>query len=48
MMGRFVLFSVLMQLSVSIDTTKFISGALISLSAMIALELPHITLLTKM
>jgi hypothetical protein len=29
------------------DTPKFISGSLLSLSAMIALELPHINLLTK-
>ena len=30
-----------------IDTSKFIAGSLLSLSAMIALELPHVTLLTK-
>lgn len=30
-----------------IDASKFISGALLSLSAMIALELPQVTLLTK-
>jgi len=29
------------------DAPKFISGALLSLSAMIALELPHINVLTK-
>ena len=29
------------------DTSKFISGSLLSLSAMIALELPHINVLTK-
>ena len=29
------------------DTSKFISGALLSLSAMIQLELPHINVLTK-
>ena len=30
-----------------IDASKFISGSLLSLSAMIALELPHINILTK-
>jgi GTPase SAR1 family protein len=30
-----------------IDTSKFISGSLLSLSAMVAMELPHITVLTK-
>lgn len=30
-----------------IDASKFISGALLSLSAMIALELPQVTILTK-
>jgi GTPase SAR1 family protein len=29
------------------DTSKFISGSLLSLSAMIALELPHVNILTK-
>ena len=29
------------------DTSKFISGSLLSLSAMIALELPHVNVLTK-
>lgn len=29
------------------DTSKFISGSLLSLSAMIALELPHLNVLTK-
>ena len=29
------------------DTAKFISGSLLSLSAMIALELPHVNVLTK-
>lgn len=29
------------------DTSKFLSGSLLSLSAMIALELPHINILTK-
>lgn len=30
-----------------IDASKFLSGALLSLSAMIALELPHVTVLSK-
>jgi GPN-loop GTPase len=30
-----------------IDASKFLSGSLLSLSAMIALELPHVTVLTK-
>lgn len=30
-----------------IDASKFISGSLLSLSAMVALELPHVTILTK-
>ena len=30
-----------------IDASKFISGSLLSLSAMVALELPHVTVLTK-
>lgn len=30
------------------ETTKFFSGALVALSAMITLEIPHINLVTKM
>jgi len=30
-----------------VDTSKFLSGSLLSLSAMIALELPHVNVLTK-
>jgi hypothetical protein len=30
-----------------IDASKFLSGTLLSLSAMVALELPHVTILTK-
>jgi len=30
-----------------VDTSKFLSGKLLSLSAMVAIELPHVTVLTK-
>jgi GTPase SAR1 family protein len=31
-----------------VDASKFLSGSLLSLSAMIALELPHVNVLTKL
>lgn len=37
----------LIDASFCVDTEKFLSGALLSLSAMIALELPHISVLSK-
>jgi GTPase len=35
-------------LSKSVDASKFISGSMQALSAMVKLELPHINVLTKM